>query len=341
MHQENIEKIEHVQDWCRKLQILLLQSNLISKIENLGKLKLLEYLNLAVNNIERIENLDKLESLNKLDLTLNFIGDLESLHSLKENYNLRELILTGNPCSDFPHYRTYVIATLPHLTTLDCQPITTSDRLRAQLHYPKILPEIKKSQNEYKIFRELQKVRVKSELEASRQAMDSISDPQERNKFFWDAKCEHSPETRCAIAEQQIKTEKDSGKEREVERKRPLFTTEGRPYNINEAKLDFKFHDLNDRFELDLFVPKFCDTELIKLDLETNYVRLELKGKLFQLALREEIKIHESSSQRSQITGSLLVRMPKVNYDQHRITAIEAKTIDKQNEKNKSANNNR
>lgn len=32
LHQEDIEKIEHLQNWCRDLQILLLQSNLISKI---------------------------------------------------------------------------------------------------------------------------------------------------------------------------------------------------------------------------------------------------------------------------------------------------------------------
>ena len=32
LHQENIEKIEHIQNWCRELKILLLQSNLIPKI---------------------------------------------------------------------------------------------------------------------------------------------------------------------------------------------------------------------------------------------------------------------------------------------------------------------
>lgn len=32
LHQENILKIDHIQNWCRRLQILLLQSNLIAKI---------------------------------------------------------------------------------------------------------------------------------------------------------------------------------------------------------------------------------------------------------------------------------------------------------------------
>lgn len=34
LHQESIEKIEYVQECCPKLQILLMQSNIISKIGN-------------------------------------------------------------------------------------------------------------------------------------------------------------------------------------------------------------------------------------------------------------------------------------------------------------------
>lgn len=68
-------------------------------IENLNKLKKLQYLNLAINNVEKIENLNGLESLQKLDLTLNFIGELTSVESLQFNYNLEELYLTGNPCT--------------------------------------------------------------------------------------------------------------------------------------------------------------------------------------------------------------------------------------------------
>lgn len=32
LHQQNIEKIEHLDKWCRNLKILYLQNNLISKI---------------------------------------------------------------------------------------------------------------------------------------------------------------------------------------------------------------------------------------------------------------------------------------------------------------------
>lgn len=83
LHQENIVKIELIDKTCRHMKILLLQNNLISKIENLSKLKRLEYLNLALNNIEIIENLEGLENLKKLDLTVNFIGDLRGIKSLR------------------------------------------------------------------------------------------------------------------------------------------------------------------------------------------------------------------------------------------------------------------
>lgn len=32
LHQENIEKIEHIHNWCKDLQILLLQGNIIARI---------------------------------------------------------------------------------------------------------------------------------------------------------------------------------------------------------------------------------------------------------------------------------------------------------------------
>ena len=43
-------------------------------MENLSKLKELDYLNLALNNIDVIEGLEGCESLRKLDLTANFVN---------------------------------------------------------------------------------------------------------------------------------------------------------------------------------------------------------------------------------------------------------------------------
>ena len=58
LHQEELESINGVLGAsCRKLKILLLQNNIISKIENLHHLKDVEYINLGLNNISKIEGL--------------------------------------------------------------------------------------------------------------------------------------------------------------------------------------------------------------------------------------------------------------------------------------------
>lgn len=58
LHQEELEGINEVLGAsCRKIKILYLQNNIISKIENLTHLKDLEYLNMALNNVRKIEGL--------------------------------------------------------------------------------------------------------------------------------------------------------------------------------------------------------------------------------------------------------------------------------------------
>lgn len=103
LHQLNIEKIENFDKLIRHVKILLLQNNLISKMENLTRLKELTYLNLALNNIEVIEGLENNESLEKLDMTCNFVRldrFFESLVNLKQVKSLREVHFMGNPFTE-------------------------------------------------------------------------------------------------------------------------------------------------------------------------------------------------------------------------------------------------
>lgn len=55
------------------------------------------------------------------------------------------------------------------------------------------------------------------------------------------------------------------------------------------------------------------DTSLIEVDLQPNYIRVMVKGKVFQLALKEEVKIDDSTSRRSMTSGVLSITMPKLN----------------------------
>ncbi|CAH1990735.1 unnamed protein product [Acanthoscelides obtectus] len=308
LHQEDVEKIEHLNNWCRGLQILYLQANLISKIENLNKLKKLQYLNLAINNIEVIENLKGCESLEKLDLTLNFVGNLESVCSLKDNINLRELILTGNPCCEYKGYRDYVIAKLPQLVSLDVKEITKSERIKAFQNLPTIEPSIRAEQEAYRARRDEQCVRV------SCRDTSHLTDEE-----FWQTTSEHCPESRIDIAARHRRAREENNKEdaevTSIQRSVRLFTKGGRPLNVNQAKLNFKFKDDDPaQYVLDVAVYKFLDGNLIDVDLQPIYVKITIKGKVFQMVFPEEVYIEKSICQRSQSSGHLILKMPKVNY---------------------------
>ncbi|RZC37238.1 tilB -like [Asbolus verrucosus] len=315
LHQEDVEKIEHINNWCKEIQILYLQANLIPKIENLNKLKKLEYLNLAINNIEKIENLQRCESLEKLDLTLNFIGDLESVCSLGNNINLKHLYLTGNPCCDFDGYREYVIAKLPQLETLDATEITKSERIKAKQNIGRVEEKIKEAQEKYKKFRTEQKERLKNSYDSS------VSD-----EDFWKSTSENCPETRVEISRRSRKSKgPDNDENKNVKNQVSLFTKEGRPLNVNQAKLNFKFTDEDPaKFVLDLaiykYVMQFVQAVRFKSQFaafksyRTMQILITIKGKFFQIVFPEEILTDKSTAKRSQTTGHLVLEMPRANY---------------------------
>ena len=104
-------------------------------MEGMSKLKELEYLNMAVNSVKKIEGIKRCESLNKLDMTLNFV-DLEDFQSSCEEMEwcemLTDLYFVGNPCTDWEHYKEYLIAKVPQILRLDGNDITRSERLVAK-----------------------------------------------------------------------------------------------------------------------------------------------------------------------------------------------------------------
>ena len=160
LHQLNIRKIENLDKLCRNLKIIYLQDNAVQKLENLKRLKSLEYLNISMNAIEYVEGLEGCENLRKLDLTLNFVGEISSIWSLRENEKLEELYLTGNPCATFQCYRDFVITALPQLKHLDGMPIEKSERIIALLKFDDIRKSIEKDEASYRVKREKSKKKV-------------------------------------------------------------------------------------------------------------------------------------------------------------------------------------
>lgn len=277
----------------------------------MNKLKKLQYLNLAINNIEKIENLQGCESLEKLDLTLNFIGELESVTSLKNNVHLRHLYLTGNPCYDFEGYREYVIAVLPQITNLDCREISRSERIKSLQCYEAVEVKIKKQQADYRIYRSKQRERLGNPI-------NDLDD-----ETFWKTASENAPETRIEIASRSKKNKQQEANKQHKKMVR-LFAKDGRPLNVNQAKVDFKFVDEDtSELVLDVAVYKFLDTNLIEVDVQPIYVKVVIKGKVFQFVLPEEVATDKSTAQRSQTTGHLVIKMPKVNFKKTQKKKIE------------------
>ena len=95
--------------------------------------------------------------MQKLDLTVNFVGDLLSVESLKFNCHLRDLYLTGNPCTDYEGYREFVVAALPQLKTLDGKDVTRSERILANQRLRELRSTIAEQQKVHQEKREREK----------------------------------------------------------------------------------------------------------------------------------------------------------------------------------------
>ncbi|KAM7379821.1 hypothetical protein PAMP_005343 [Pampus punctatissimus] len=342
LHQQDIERIEHIDRWCRDLRILYLQNNLIPSIENLSRLKKLEYLNLALNNIEVIENLEGCESLQKLDLTVNFVGRLSSVESLKHNVHLMELFLVGNPCTEFEGYRQYVVASLPQLKWLDGTEINRSERIQALQGLEEVRRRVRQQELEYL------RRRAGEKEEAQRKAAgdeggnkegtpgfngrwytdidntapglkenkeNQQADEERREREFWQTPCSFTPESRLEAHRhlEEKRRAKEKQREKKLKAPRTLITADGRVMNVNEPKLDFCLteDDENNTIVLDLAVYRHMDTSLIDVDVQPTYARVSVKGKIFQMVLPTEVKPDSSTAQRSQTTGHLVLTMPR------------------------------
>lgn len=324
LHQQDLEKIDCVNDECKMLQILYLQNNLIGKIENLFHLKRLWYLNLAINNIKVIENLEGLESLKRLDLTLNFIGDLTSIQNLQANPNLTQLHLTGNPCTDIEGYRYYVIDTLPQVEQLDSHEVTKSERIRAKQEAIPVRMEVDKQRK--LVEEEEERKRIEKELGIEKpRAVD------EKGEALYG----NTPEDRTA-AYRDMQAQIDKSKEKEVNKfdeltkqmkiKTPTAEEEiakyGRTLQRNQAGLKYELNEEGAFVVLTVGVPKFISTPLIQCDVEPTYIRITIKEKVLQLSLPREVSPDKSTLTRGQVDGKLMVKMPIANYD---LEAEEAK----------------
>ncbi|KAG8243682.1 hypothetical protein J6590_039689 [Homalodisca vitripennis] len=133
---------------------------------------------------------------------------------------------------------------------------------------------------------------------------------------YWSEVSYHTPETRIELANRSRRSKGKGCEEEKKPTKRQviLFKEDGRPNNVNEAKIPFSFEEDDERncFVLTLGIYKHLDSALLDVDVQPTYVTVRIKGKVFQITLSEEVVTTQSSAQRSQTTGHLVVTMPKV-----------------------------
>ncbi len=96
-----------------------------------------------------------------------------------------------------------------------------------------------------------------------------------------------------------------------------VYNPEGEIRQCNQGKYKFKFLDTweDENLTFELYVPRFLDTSLMKVDLNPLYVRIDIKGKVTQVKFPEEIVVDKSKVQRSTTTGALQLVCPKLNFD--------------------------
>ncbi|KAJ3389193.1 hypothetical protein HDU92_001132 [Lobulomyces angularis] len=317
LHQFDIEKIENLDIYCKKLKIILLQNNQIMKIENLSKLKSLTYLNLAINNIKLIENLEGCESLKKLDLTLNFIEDLTCVKNLKSNIFLEELFLVGNPCYQIEGYRNYVLGCLTNLKQLDSVEIERSDKIIANQEFLRLDEFF--TENSIKI-KEVESLAPKNEnLQEDDDIILTEAEKEKKRESFQTKISKHTPEARLEQARDLQKLKKDK-QEKKPDKKsvEPLPKPNEKVYQKNQLKFKYEFDNSSDiLLKLKVTVPKQFETSMLKVDLEDKFVRITLKEKFLQLTFEHEIIKSKYTLERSILSGVLVLTMLKKGNEQY------------------------
>jgi len=289
LHQLEIDRITMLNSCCRELKILYLQNNNIRRIENLNRCKEIRYINFAINKLRQIEGLNRLEHLQKLDFTVNRI-DARGLLTFERlgryNHKLEELYCTGCPCTDIEGYRNFVIHTVPSVTKLDGEDVTPAERVAAGQEYEAI------------------KKRVEAAA-AHEEELPEVKHPHS------DSSSEEEPEP-----EPEPSKFEGFGKKAKIKAATPGIEPDpktGVVRQCNEGNYKFKLEETDQACIVEVGVSKYLDTSLIQADVHPGFVRVQIKGKVLQLLLPCDCRTDTATVQRSQTTGALMLKCPKVN----------------------------
>jgi len=262
--------------------------------------------------------------------------------------------MIGNPCTKFDGYRDFVIAVLPRLQILDGREVLRSERISATQALPfirKCLNEHLASLSVTQPTKELKHTDVtsrqtdQSDISAPAEdtpsgtdvdngsniaepSLTSLDDSQRPTYTDTSEKASNwSPEGRLidhkkleALRKEHEDSAKSSrsgtSKSSTESNTQPTASADITPRQKNEGRWPFKVEDdaSGENIVVEIGFPKFLDTSLIDVDIHPTYVKAVTKGKTILLTFPDEVISEQCKAQRSKVTGSLVLTLPKTHH---------------------------
>jgi len=212
----------------------------------------------------------------------------------------------GNPATDWNGYRLFVIGVLPQLKELDGKEVTRTEKIKAKQQMPELVQQLrklaaetksKKVAREYEPYDE-EEYSTRSRLEMYREIAEEKMEAECRQK-------EMEPKDRDYATEHSLTIEQQRKKEREC-------GTHIR--QCNEGRYVFRMNEEDGKGNviLEIDIPKFIDTSLVDVDVQPTYASIVVKNKTTRLLFPYEVQPDDGFAQRSQVSGTLKLVMPKI-----------------------------
>jgi len=132
-----------------------------------------------------------------------------------------------------------------------------------------------------------------------------------KRKAFNTISTKHDPESRVRIAKEVDILRNGQTPIPEPKKPREIAMKDGRVLQRNDNKLNYKFIDTPHTIELVVEISKFMDTSLVNVDIQPTYIVVDVKGKILQLVLDEEVDVGDCMCERNKLNGALSVTMMK------------------------------
>lgn len=161
-------------------------------------------------------------------------------------------------------------------------------------------------------------------------AVDEEDQSEKRSVMASQEKVPYTPETRremyMEMAEQKeaeearrrenMPKERDTEAEHEAALRQTRLQEEradGSVRQCNEGKWEFRLMDESLEVVLEVDLPRFLDTSLVDVDVHPSYVSIVAKNKVFRLRFPELVHSDAGKAERSKVTGTLRLTLPKAN----------------------------